>query len=569
MKTFIFLIIFSILSLNTIAQFTFAKEKVIYGSKKKGGKIGILYTLNDGTFLFQYGELGEKGFVHGKGISAFFKDEPSSTTLSAATKGFDSWNYTDEYYEGDLQNGIKFGKGRLKDDKRFYEGDFENNFPHGFGEIKKHDGSSKHKFVYKYKGFFYKGFPHGPGELMEHGNLGVSVAHYPNEYYTGMIIKGKPKGLSLYEKEGGNEKFDRKKSREFVYRSVNFNEIKSYSDLINNDTTGFIKLFDYNNVLNLNEDTVYNGNLNENKRLTGLGYMISSNGTVLCGNFDNGKLNGYGFYFSVTEKTEIKIKTEYSIFDYEFMNGLFVEGKLVKGTKDYMKVEIRKTGSSFFNYGGSVSEILDLELTVNELENLYYSGTFNEEGNLDGPSCYYDSRSITKSGTFKNGKLHGKGYLKNSTGKFDGRFEEDVFKEGKITYSATGPMGPPHEAILVIDGVPGIFNKYTGLTYDGRRCDTWDYYSGDSQSFFNYCKDCKGAGRIWKKCTSTYQVYTHLENRSRMVTYGSNTYIQSWSEPQYKSVSVTTDCSFPCETCWGKGRSPKTLEEIKEMINKK
>ncbi|GEM_PF-3764532 len=117
-----------------------------------------------------------------------------------------------DFYEGELNNGLRNGYGELKSsDGSFYKGGWMGDLMHGRGVYISNDGSS-------YNGDFMYGYPHGTGEHKDaKGNIykggfykGRITGHGDMQYndgrkYRGSFSNGEPEGFGIMEYPDGRK----------------------------------------------------------------------------------------------------------------------------------------------------------------------------------------------------------------------------------------------------------------------------------------------------------------------------------------------------------------------------
>ena len=121
-----------------------------------------------------YEGLFKNGILTGKGI-----------IIKEVVKNFKKGKY---YFEGDIKNFLKEGKGIEKTDDYEYEGDFKNDLKEGKGTIK-----------------FYKGGELYEGDFKKDEMTGSGTYTFSNKNtYKGEFLKGKMHGKGIYKWWNGN-----------------------------------------------------------------------------------------------------------------------------------------------------------------------------------------------------------------------------------------------------------------------------------------------------------------------------------------------------------------------------
>ena len=306
-------------------------------------------------------------------------------------------NNNDEYYKGDIKNGLRHGKGKLyyTNGTLKYEGDFINDKFEGYGKY--FNENSKNKWKY-YIGEWKNGLKHGKGKLFDKNENLMYEGYFANGklegqgklysrngvYYIGefkngsMSGKGKvvSNGITLFEGNFSNNKIE----GEGKYK---FNNIVLFQGELKGEGNGQGKLYYQNGNIKYEGD-IYNS------KAEGYGKYYKEDGEYYIGQFSNGKIHGKGKWYYKNGKLKY--------------DGFFVVNKLEGFGK-------------FYDENGE-----------------YYIGEW-KNGLFNGKGTKYDKNgNIKYEGDFINNKYEGNGIIYLGDGKYylKGEFKNGQFCGGKI-----------------------------------------------------------------------------------------------------------------------------------------
>ena len=311
----------------------------------------------------------------------------------------------EEYYIGDIKNGLRQGKGKLYYNNGIlkYEGDFINDKFEGYG---KYFNENENKWKY-YIGEWKNGLKHGKGKIFDKNENLMYEGDFANGelegkgkffsgngvYYVGEFkngsMNGKGKlvnnnGITLYEGNFSNNKIEGEGKYKINNKEYFEGELKG--GLVN----GKGKLYYKNGNIKF-EGEIYNS------KAEGDGIYYKEVGEYYIGQFSNGKIHGKGKWYYKNRKLKY--------------DGFFVVNKLEGFGKFYDEngeYYIGKWKNGLFNGKGT---------KYDKSGNIKYQGDFiNNKYEGNGIIYFGDGKYFYK-GEFKNGQLcKGKIYKKNDNG---------------------------------------------------------------------------------------------------------------------------------------------------------
>lgn len=260
---------------------------------------------------------------------------------------------SEKYYQGDIINGKKEGKGLLIDlNGDIFEGIFINDKKEGFGVYlfesgKKYVGQFRNDILDGVGSYFFINGSEYYGEIFETEMHGFGNYHYPSgSYYVGEFKNGEMDGIgTLYF--SGNERY------EGEFKNDNMNGIGKYFYADGDYFEGEFS----NDVKNGFGITYYsNGEriegLWENDKKNGICSFYFTNGDYVINNYKDNLIEGNGFF--IEDQTEIKL--EYFAEDNKIKKFLNLD--------NYFSEKIEKSKASC-----SVNSIMNLD--IKNLEKLF------------------------------------------------------------------------------------------------------------------------------------------------------------------------------------------------------
>jgi uncharacterized protein (TIGR02145 family) len=402
-----------------------------------------------------------------------------------------------ETYEGECENGLKNGKGKLNYlDGSVYDGEWKVDKFHGKG-----------KFIAP-NGFFYE----GDWKEDEFDGKG-KVTYADSSVYEGEWKKGKYQGKgkltatdsSVYEGEFKDGNFDGRGKRTYASGVVYEGEWKNglaegKGKLIYAD--GGVYEGEWKNDLQegkgkltyADDGGVYEGEF-KNSQFSGKGKLIYANGGIYEGEFKNGMENGKGRI----------VATDGSVYEGEFKNGQSSgKGKLTRANGDVYEGEYK---NGWENGKGKLTSA----------NGDVYEGEF-KAGNYEGKGKYISTYGLVYEGEFKAGQFN-QGKLTYADGSV---YEGDIGKnwyphgKGKLTYKDGGTLeGEFREGTFYgKEGPKNIKSSSYKDTRDGKEyrtveigTQTWmaenlNYNASSSLCYNNDPANCQKYGRLYDWATA-------------------------------------------------------------------
>ena len=195
-------------TINSILSFNKINSQIIKGSSKYNDFVSLLSKENNLEFVVSW--IQTKNFK--KWFTSYNEILINLSILNLEKTNLKIYDFDNNFYSGDLQNGKKIGKGKISyyEEKLTYVGEFKNNLREGKGNLSSkdnkyiYDGSWKNdKFegegsllspsLGKYTGNFKNGLFDGKGYLFT----------LDNNIYKGNFLAGEKSGEGEYKLKNG------------------------------------------------------------------------------------------------------------------------------------------------------------------------------------------------------------------------------------------------------------------------------------------------------------------------------------------------------------------------------
>lgn len=406
--------------------------------------------------------------AHGNGILTILKEDSiiNKLKIKAVYGTVNKSNIVsvnvDEQYVGSIENNVFEGYGIYIKKKEIYVGNFHKGLPHGRLTF------YRNKKVY-YSGEWEAGLFHGKGTLYkedgtiksgkwENGKLIQTIvdSELSQGHYKGYVKKTYPDGFGIMKYKNGNKY--QGSWKEGHYHGLG---------LLCQDRDSILGYWEkgklIGNTLYKTDDFIYDGGVIDNVP-TGIGKLVSSDGSSYSGTWVDGKRNGIGdmlftngdTYFGEWENNEFHGSGKYiynlhnSSYEGGWKNGLqdgkgyyrspsfAYKGEWEKGWMNGEGILVFKNGD---RYEGTIHENKIDGIGVYEYSNGdRYEGEF-VSGTFSGNGLFQFKDGNRFEGEFYNGKIYGDGTLFLKT------------KGGIITITGFWPLegGLPKEVSMLFE----------------------------------------------------------------------------------------------------------------------
>ncbi|AFU70520.1 hypothetical protein P700755_003949 [Psychroflexus torquis ATCC 700755] len=428
------------------------------------------------------GEHFERYIIGSGDLNVFIGDSLIKTLslkniLFGAIDNDDVFEINKDRYIGKLKDGLFSGNGVLiKENEEIYIGEFNNGKPNGLlnyyrnGKLRY---SGHWKFgVYNGTGIQYHQNGQTNDGIWINGVIsGKTKIHYNNGEYYGYLLNGKPNEQGVISFLNGSKYDGNWKNGYFSGQGTFIDKKKDtiFGEWDNGLLNGYAEI--------ISKNSYFSGAFEQGK-LNGNGYYVYSDSSVYSGHFSNNKKEGYGdFLFNNKDLYQGEWKEDRfdGIGFYSYNNGDFyigdwqdgiqngtgtIETRLYKYTGDissgvvsgYGEIDYKKEGDI---YKGNFSQNIKSSLGTYFYKNgNKYEGEFqNDLFNGIGIFTYEDGSRYQ--GEFYNGKIYGEGslYLKEGDSSLvitaiwndEGKFPEEasiLFPNGDL-YEGTLKNGFP------------------------------------------------------------------------------------------------------------------------------
>ena len=285
---------------------------------------------------------------------------------------------------------------------------------------------------------------------------------------------------SFEQMEDANNKFEIDKLDKLQCSNIDekIDDIKEQNILNKNTNTNIVKdLIDEMDMANKitkkeyyiefeGEKCIFQGNLKNEKNITGNGKIVLKDGSIYEGTFINGKLTGEGSY--TNSKGDIYMGN----FNDGILNG---KGKIIKTKKNLKQsnggynyiIKQKDNNKNKVEYEGDIKNFKKEGEGFEKCSEYEYKGDFHEDVKSGKGFIIYLKTNIKYDGDFKNNERNGYGLLTYGN---DQIYEGDVVngrKEGKGTYK--WPNGNEYKGEYKNDRKQGkgSYKMSNGIIFEG------------------------------------------------------------------------------------------------------